>query len=84
MPTIGWVAQCRLVLHDSVYYSTREVGRLFETGRYLHNWALTYALGLAASDWRAGWWWCWRCATTWWPASSTSTACARRPTMPTL
>ncbi len=52
MPTIGWVAQCRLVLHDSVYYSTREVGRLFETGRYLHNWALTYALGLAASDWR--------------------------------
>jgi CRISPR-associated protein Csc1 len=33
-------------LHESLFYATREVGRLYETGRYLHNYALTYALGL--------------------------------------
>ena len=31
------------------FYATREAGRLYETGRYLHNYALTYALGLAAA-----------------------------------
>ena len=36
---------CRLVLHENLYYATREVGRLYETGRCLHNYALTYALG---------------------------------------
>ncbi len=40
---------CRLTLHDNLYYATREVGRLYETGRCLHNYALTYALGLAAA-----------------------------------
>jgi CRISPR-associated protein Csc1 len=39
----------RLVLHESLYFATREVGRLYETGRYLHNYALTYALGLAVA-----------------------------------
>lgn len=39
----------RLILHESLYFATREVGRLYETGRYLHNYALTYALGLAAA-----------------------------------
>lgn len=40
---------CRLTLHENLYYATREVGRLYETGRYLHNYALTYALGFAVA-----------------------------------
>lgn len=42
---------CRLALHEPLFFATRELGRLYETGRYLHNYALTYALGLAASPW---------------------------------
>jgi CRISPR-associated protein Csc1 len=38
---------CRLTLHDYCFYASREMGRLYETERYLHNYALTYALGLA-------------------------------------
>jgi CRISPR-associated protein Csc1 len=40
---------CQLTLHENLYYATREVGRLYETGRCLHNYALTYALGFAAA-----------------------------------
>jgi CRISPR-associated protein Csc1 len=40
---------CRLVLHENLYYASREIGRLYETERCLHNYALTYALGLAAA-----------------------------------
>lgn len=40
---------CRLIFHENLFYATREVGRLYETGRYLHNYALTYALGLAVA-----------------------------------
>lgn len=43
------VYACRLTLHESLFFATREVGRLYETGRYLHNYALTYALGLATA-----------------------------------
>ena len=39
-------AKCQLILHDSLYYATREMGRLYETEKVIHNWALTYALGL--------------------------------------
>jgi CRISPR-associated protein Csc1 len=39
----------RLTFHENLFYATREVGRLYETGRYLHNYALTYALGLATA-----------------------------------
>ncbi len=42
---------CRLTLHEPLFFATRELGRLYETGRYLHNYALSYALGLAASPW---------------------------------
>lgn len=38
-----------LTLHENLFYATREIGRLYETGRYLHNYALTYALGLAVA-----------------------------------
>jgi len=40
---------CRLTFHENLFYATREIGRLYETGRYLHNYALTYALGLAVA-----------------------------------
>ena len=37
------------MLHENLYYASREVGRLYETEQCLHNYALTYALGLAAA-----------------------------------
>lgn len=40
---------CRLECHENVYYATREVGRLYETEGCIHNYALTYALGLATA-----------------------------------
>lgn len=39
----------RLTFHENLFYATREAGRLYETGRYLHNYALTYALGLVSA-----------------------------------
>ncbi len=39
-----------LTLQDPLYFATRELGRLYATERYLHNYALTYALGLAQSS----------------------------------
>jgi CRISPR-associated protein Csc1 len=42
--------RCTLELHDSLYYATREIGRLYETEPVLHNYALCYALGLVDSD----------------------------------
>lgn len=46
------VTLCRLKLHENLFYATREVGRLYETGRYLHNYALTYALRLVNPPYR--------------------------------
>lgn len=34
-----------LTFHDNLFYETRTLGRLYETGRLLHNIALCYALG---------------------------------------
>lgn len=34
---------CTLTLHDNVFFSTREMGILYETEKYLHNWALSFA-----------------------------------------
>ncbi|MEH1902147.1 MAG: type I-D CRISPR-associated protein Cas5/Csc1 [Nostoc sp.] len=36
--------QCKLTLHDNVFFATREMGILYETEKYLHNWALSFAL----------------------------------------
>ncbi len=36
--------RCNLTLHDNVFFATREMGTLYETEKYLHNWALSYAL----------------------------------------
>lgn len=38
---------CELEFHDNLFYETRTLGRLYETGRLLHNIALAYALGFA-------------------------------------
>jgi CRISPR-associated protein Csc1 len=40
------ITVCRLHLHDFLFYASREMGRLYETEKYLHNYGLTYALGL--------------------------------------
>ncbi|MBW4651200.1 MAG: type I-D CRISPR-associated protein Cas5/Csc1 [Kastovskya adunca ATA6-11-RM4] len=40
----------QLELHDSLYFATREIGRLYETEPIIHNYALCYALGLVDSD----------------------------------
>lgn len=44
------ITMCSLKLHDFLFYASREMGRLYETERYLHNYGLTYALGLARSS----------------------------------
>lgn len=43
------ILRCDLELHDSLYFASREIGRLFETERVIHNYALCYALGLVTS-----------------------------------
>ena len=44
------IYRARLELHDSLYFATREIGRLYETEAIVHNYALCYALGLVDSD----------------------------------
>ncbi|NJM08202.1 type I-D CRISPR-associated protein Cas5/Csc1 [Candidatus Gracilibacteria bacterium] len=46
-----YLYRCRLTLHEPLFFASRELGRLYETGRYLHNYALSYALGFAQSPW---------------------------------
>ena len=38
------ITRCRLTLHDTLFYATREMGTLYETERYIHDYALSYAL----------------------------------------
>lgn len=38
------ITRCQLILHDTLFYATREMGTLYETERYIHNYALSYAL----------------------------------------
>ncbi|MEG4963733.1 type I-D CRISPR-associated protein Cas5/Csc1 [Microcoleus sp. K4-C2] len=42
--------RCQIELHDSLYFATREIGRLYETEPVIHNYALCYALGLVDSE----------------------------------
>jgi CRISPR-associated protein Csc1 len=44
------IYHCRLELHDSLYFATRELGRLYETEPIIHNYALSYVLGLIDSE----------------------------------
>ena len=43
------ITTCQITLHENLFYATREIGRLYETGRYLHNYGLTYALELVVA-----------------------------------
>lgn len=45
-----FIYRCQLELHDSLYFATREIGRLYETEPIIHNYALCYALGLVDSQ----------------------------------
>lgn len=45
-----YVYQLDITLNDPLYFATRELGRQYQTGEYLHNYALTYAFGLAVSE----------------------------------
>lgn len=44
-----YITTCQITLHENLFYATREIGRLYETGRYLHNYGLTYALEFAVA-----------------------------------
>ncbi len=44
------ITVCHLELHDYLFYASREMGRLYETEKYLHNYGLTYALGLVKAS----------------------------------
>ncbi|HEY9811213.1 MAG TPA: type I-D CRISPR-associated protein Cas5/Csc1 [Halomicronema sp.] len=46
---MAFIYRCNLELHDSLYFATREIGRLYETEPVIHNYALCYALGLVDS-----------------------------------
>ncbi|OKH17965.1 type I-D CRISPR-associated protein Cas5/Csc1 [[Limnothrix rosea] IAM M-220] len=43
------IYHCTLELHDSLYFATREIGRLYETEPVVHNYALAYILGFVDS-----------------------------------
>lgn len=45
-----FIYRCEIELHDSIYFATREIGRLYETEAIIHNYALCYALGLVDSE----------------------------------
>jgi len=47
-----YVYRCDLVLHDYLFFATTERGKIAESGPFIHNYALTYALGWANSPWR--------------------------------
>ena len=44
--------RCDILLHDYLFFATTERGKVAETGPFIHNYALTYALGWAISPWR--------------------------------
>src|SRR5438128_3438987 len=44
--------RCDIALHDYLFFATTERGKVAETGPFIHNYALTYALGWATSLWR--------------------------------
>src|SRR5260370_9394378 len=41
-----FITVCHIQLHDCLLCALGEMGRLYETEKYLHNYGLTYALGL--------------------------------------
>lgn len=44
------IYECLLELHDNLFFATREMGRFYETTSFIHNYALTYALGYSGNN----------------------------------
>ena len=44
------VEEIEIEVHDPVFFSTREANKKISTGRYLHNYALTYSLLYASGE----------------------------------
>ena len=49
-----YLYKCDLTLHDYLFFATTKRGHVSETGSFIHNYALTYALGWAKSGWQTG------------------------------
>jgi CRISPR-associated protein Csc1 len=45
------VYRCDLTLHDYLFFASTERGKVAETSPFVHNYALTYALGWASTQW---------------------------------
>jgi CRISPR-associated protein Csc1 len=45
------IRRCNLTLHDYLFFATTRRGYVTETGQFIHNYSLTYALGWAKSEW---------------------------------
>jgi CRISPR-associated protein Csc1 len=45
------VYQCDLILQDYLFFANTERGKVAETSPFVHNYALTYALGWASTLW---------------------------------
>ena len=43
--------RCDLLLHDYLRFATTRRGHIEETGQFIHNYSLTYALGWVGSEW---------------------------------
>lgn len=44
------ILRLKIRLDEPLYFATRELGRSYQSGEYLHNYALSYALGLVFGD----------------------------------
>lgn len=47
------IYELKIVMHDFLFYSSREIGYLWETIPVIHNYALTYALGFCKSNYHS-------------------------------
>ena len=45
--------RCDLILHDYLFFATITRGHLRQTGPFIHNYSLTYALNWARSEWHS-------------------------------
>jgi CRISPR-associated protein Csc1 len=45
------IYRCDLTLHDYLFFASTERGKIAETGPFVHNYALTYALGWSQVVW---------------------------------
>jgi CRISPR-associated protein Csc1 len=46
-----YIYRCDLALHDYLFFASTERGKVAETSPFVHNYALTYAMGWVQSAW---------------------------------